>query len=84
MPGSSLFYSLTTCGKKKVFKAFNSTRKYMENLGGFDENYSFVELNYEYVMVARLENTNTIAPSIFFVGGTQAPILDTTYYERSP
>ena len=37
--------------------------------------FSFVELNYEYVMVARLKEiyrANTIASSIFLVGGTQA------------
>ena len=27
---------------------------------------------------------NAKASSIFFVGGMQAPILDTTYHERSP
>ena len=38
-------------------------------------------------MVARLKEiyrTNTIVSSIFFVGGTQASILDTTYQERIP
>ena len=51
------------------------------------EIFSFVEVSYGYVMVARLRGSyraNTIASSIFFVGGTQAPILDTTYHERSP
>ena len=46
-----------------------------------------MEVSYECVMVARLKEiyrANTIASSIFFVGGTQASILDTTYNERSP
>ena len=44
------------------------------------------ELSYEYVMVARLKGiyrANTVASSIFFVGGTQTSILDTIYHKRS-
>ena len=66
MFGSRLWHSLMTCGKNN-FRSIHSTRKYME--------FSFVELNYEYVMVARLKEiyrANTIASSIFLVGGTQA------------
>ena len=48
---------------------------------------SVVKVSYEYLMLARLKEiyrANTIASSIFFVEGTQPPILDTAYHERSP
>ena len=51
------------------------------------ENFSFVEVNYEYVMIVWLKGiykVNTIASSMFFAGGTQVTILDTVYRERSP
>ena len=46
-----------------------------------------MEVSHEYVIIVRLKKiykANTIAPYISFVGGTQAPILDTTYHGRSP
>ena len=46
-----------------------------------------MEVSYGNVMVGRLKNNygiNTIASSIFFVGGTQASILDTTNHKRIP
>ena len=49
------------------------------------ENFSFVEVSYEYVMVSqsnKVYRVDTIASYIFFVGGTQAPFLGTTYHER--
>ena len=52
---------------------------------GIYENFSFVEVSYEYVMVSqsnKVYRVDTIASYIFFVGGTQAPFLDTTYHER--
>ena len=42
--------------------------------------------NYEHEMFARLKEiyrASTIVLTINFVGGTQAPILDTTYHQRS-
>ena len=57
------------------------------NCWGVCENFSFVEVSCKYVMLARWKEIyaeNTIALYIFFVGGAQAPILDTTYGERSP
>ena len=44
-------------------------------------------LSYEYVMFDQLKEiyrANKIASSIFFVRGTEAPILVTTDQERSP
>ena len=61
--------------KKRVFEVFNSTRKYIESVGGIYENFSFVEV--EFMMVAWLKGIyreNTVASSIFFSGNTQAPI----------
>ena len=42
-----------------------------------------MEVSQEYVIIVRLKKNykaNTIAPYISVVGGTQAPILDTTYH----
>ena len=47
------------------------------------ENISFVKVSYEHVMVAWLKEIyelNTPASSIFFLGGAQAKILNTTYH----
>ena len=54
---------------------------------GVCENFLFVEVSNEYVMVGGLKEiykANTTASTIFFVEGTQAPTFDTTYQERSP
>ena len=43
--------------------------------------------NFEYVMIVLLKEINrakTIVSSIFFVGGTEVPILDAIYHKRSP
>ena len=45
------------------------------------ENYSQVETGYKHEIFAWLKNiyrANTLASTINFVGGTQAPILDAT------
>ena len=71
--------------KKRVFIIFSSTWKYMESTE-LSENFSFVEISYEYVMVAQLKEIykpNTTASSMFFLGGGQGQILNTTYYKRS-
>ena len=71
--------------KKRVFGVFSSARKYMKVLGYIYENFSFMEVNYEYVMVSQSKGIyKAIASSIFFVGGTQTAIHDTTYHERGP
>ena len=51
------------------------------------ENFLFVEVSCEYVMVTwfkEIYRANTIILFIYFVGSTQALLLDTTYHERSP
>ena len=55
-------------------------------LWGVCENFLFMEVNYEYVIVARLKEiyrANIIASSIIFVGDTQVLVLDKTYHDRS-
>ena len=39
--------------------------------------------NFEYVMIVLLKEINR-AKTIFFVGGTEVPILDAIYHKRSP
>ena len=57
---------------------------------GVCENFSFLELRYECVMLAwlkglkKLYRANTISSSIFLVGGTQTLILDTTLWQEEP
>ena len=77
------------CGiwNKKSFEVFNSTRKYFEKVGVSVRICSFVEISHEYEKVAWLigiYRANTTALSVFFVGDTQGPILDTTYQGRNP
>ena len=74
-----------------IKESFWSNQSYKEIHGEFGggacESFSFMEVSYEYVMVARLKEiyrANIIALSIFFAGGTQAPIFDTAYHKRSP
>ena len=65
--------------KKIVFEIFSSSWKYAD--------LSFVKVSYECVMVACLKEiyrANTISPFIFYVGGTQALIVDANYHERNP
>ena len=74
-----------TCGKKE-FLRYSVLKEKHGKCWGVCENFSFVEVSYDYMMVARLNKicrAKTMALSIFFVGSTQAPILDTTYHERS-
>ena len=66
---------------KRVFELFSSARKYMECWGAY-ENFSFVEVSHEYVVVARFRGiyrANAVVSLIFFGGGTQVPIFDTSY-----
>ena len=86
MFGYSLFDSLLACGNKKSFWSIHIYNEIYGKCLGVCENFSFLDVRYEYVMLARLKEqyrVNTIVSSIFFVGGTQSPILDTTYHERS-
>ena len=81
MFGSSFSHSLIT------LEVISFTRKYIEIVGvsvriSGSKYFSFVEVSYEYVMVARLKRiyrANAIASFIFFVGDTQNP----TYHEKS-
>ena len=71
-------------GKKEFFK-YSVLQGNIWKVLGIYENFSFVEVSYEYVIVSqskKVYRVDTIASYIFFVGGTQAPFLDTTYYER--
>ena len=67
-------------------KSFWSIQFYKEIHGKYwvaCENFSFVEVSYEYVMVAWLKRTyraNTAVSFIFFGEDTQAPTLDTIYH----
>ena len=66
---------------KRVFELFSSARKYMECWGVY-EYFSFVEVSHEYVVVARFRGiyrANAVVSLIFFGGGTQVPIFDTSY-----
>ena len=71
--GSILFHSLMTCRRKEFLKY--SVLQGNEKCWGLRGSFSFVEVSYEYVMIARLKGiyrARTITSSIFFVGGTQA------------
>ena len=75
-----------TCGKNEFLKYFILQGNTLKVLGCLWE-FLICGLSYEYFMVAQLTKiygAKRSASSIFFVGGAQAPILHTTYFERSP
>ena len=83
---TNVLHSFVAYGIKRVAEVFNSIRKYFENVGVSVRISSFVEISHEYENVAWLigiYRANTIASSVFFVGNTRGPILDTTYQERN-
>ena len=81
MLGPSLSYSLITCTKKEFLKYSalqGNTCKVLQCLCQFLIEGS----KFEYVMIVLLKEINrakTIVSSVFFVGGTEVPILDAIY-----
>ena len=69
-----------------ITRATNVWIKFVPFIINVCENFSFVNVSYENVIVSWLQEiyrANTIVSSIFFVGGPQAPILRTAYHEKS-
>ena len=76
MFGSSSFYSKNSFLSIQYEVFYKKVKK---KCWGICENFSFVEVIYEYVMVVLLKQiyrADTIAWSIFFFGCAQVPVLE--------